>query len=728
MAVVMQERTIKKILLVLLVVVLALLFFRMQKSFFVDSTPVRQSVPVQATPLRLGLNIPEGTALHAAALRFAEVVATRSEGQLHVSVHPNQELGTDDQMLELAKRGELPLVLIPTSKLGIDIPAMQVLDLPFYFPSREVLYRALDQDLGRILLDKMREIGLEGVTFWENGFKNFTANQPIHAPQDFANLRVRVMKSRVIMEQFKLFKAVPVSIDFHATKQALANGEVVAQENPLSAIVSMGFHEVQSHLTLSSHAYLGYVFAISQKFLATLSGQQQQMLVDVAKELTAWEREETRQREVGFLATIRQAGVTVHTLTDQERAGFVAAVIHLSRKFEEMIGPDVIAKCDEWIRLDAASQLDKKPILIGLDAQLSGESLLAGLELSQGAALAIQDINVQGGVLGRQLQLIRRDHYGLATRGVENIRFFAGLDNLVAVVGGQSSGVAGAEIDLIHRFGLPYLLPWSAAQELTDNGYTPNFVFRVSLNDRWTVPFLVDAALLRGKRVALVVENSNWGHRIEKNIQHHVLVKGGVVEGVYWVEDKQTSFENLVTRIGDIGADVVILVDTPDESMGFLQALSLRFPSLPVISHWSLLGSKMTAAQMRMVEKIDLLFPQTVFSSFPATLEGSRLLQQYKDHLQLEADVPVSIGSGFAHAYDLVHMLAQAIRNAGSLDRQAVRTALERLPVYAGVVKRYALPFDQDRHDALQLPDYRLGRMTGEGRIRPVNHQEGQVL
>ena len=67
------------------------------------------------------------------------------------------------------------------------------------------------------------------------------------------------------MEQFRSLGAIPIPIDFHATRAALKDGVVDGEENPLVAIVSMGFHEVQTDLTLSSHAYLGYVFSISAR-------------------------------------------------------------------------------------------------------------------------------------------------------------------------------------------------------------------------------------------------------------------------------------------------------------------------------------------------------------------------------------------------------------------------------------------------------------------------------
>lgn len=92
------------------------------------------------------------------------------------------------------------------------------------------------------------------MAFWDGGFKNFTSNKPLLKLEDFKDLKIRVMKSRIIMEQFYALDAKPITIDFHATKQALIDGVVDAQENPLDEIVTMGFYEAQSDITLSERS------------------------------------------------------------------------------------------------------------------------------------------------------------------------------------------------------------------------------------------------------------------------------------------------------------------------------------------------------------------------------------------------------------------------------------------------------------------------------------------
>lgn len=287
----MKEKRIINTLLVALLIVLSVLAIRIYDRLALNKI-VATAPAAKPQLLRLGLNIPKGTALYAAAQLFAERAQEKSKGKIRVTVHPNQELGNDNQMLEMARRGELAMVLTPTAKLTTANPVMQVLDLPFFFPSREALYAALDGAFGATLLGNLNEIGLTGITFWENGFKHFTANRPIQHPSDFRGLKMRIMKSRILQDQFESLGATALPIDFHSTRKALADGVVDGQENPLVAIVAMGFHRVQSHLTLSSHAYLGYAFSISSKRLANFSLEKQRLIIETARSITPWEREE----------------------------------------------------------------------------------------------------------------------------------------------------------------------------------------------------------------------------------------------------------------------------------------------------------------------------------------------------------------------------------------------------------------------------------------------------
>lgn len=664
--------------------------------------------------LRFGHNIPVDSALHQAALRFAELVAARSGGRLRVDIHPAQQLGTDDQMLEMAREGELDILLIPTAKISSAVPAMQYADLPFYFPSREALYAMLDGEPGQMLLGKLRAIDLVGVTFWENGFKHFTANHALRAPEDFAGLDVRIMKSRLLMEQFRAFGAHSIPIDFHATRQALADGVVDAQENPLVAIVSMGLHEVQSHLTLSSHGYMGYVFMISGKVFDGLSGDNQALLVEAARELTPWERAETHRREEALLATLRGAGVSIHTLSAEERARFAAATAHIPGRFEALIGADLLARTEELLDREHGAADD---IVIALDADLSQECQASGMALRRGALLAIDEINAAGGVLGRPLKLIARNHQTLPSIGLKNIEDFARRDDVVAMIGGAHSAVAAAQAEFARRVTLPFVLPWASAAELTLADGTADPVFRVSANDAQVAPFLARHVLAIGNRPAIMYDNSLWGRSNAEHLATLLRAEGKDFIVAESFNRGEEVFDPVLSRIELAGADVLVVVGTPPESGRIVRSLAARDARVPVVSHWGITCGDFWEANREALARLDLRFFQTFSFIDNPRPAARRLGERYRQRYGLAGVREIRAPQAVAQAYDAVQLIARALERAGSAERAAVRAALERLGPYDGAVRHYAPAFTAARHDALTPTDYRMARFADDGAV-----------
>ncbi len=292
--------------------------------------------------MKFGHDMPEDSAQHVAALKYADLVKERTKGRVEIRVFPAQQLGTDPEMVQQAQMGTLEIVLPPTAKISGFAPALQLADLPFLFPNKEICYRVLDGPVGDKLLAMLDSKGLKGVSFWESGFKQMTANKPIRKPEDFAGMKVRVMESPILIAQYKQVKANPIPIDFAETYNALQQGVVEAQENPLASIVNMKFYEVQKYTMLSNHGFLGYAFLFSKKVYDGLPADVQQTLRDTARELASFERQDTARREGGYVERIKKGGSQVIEFTPQERQAFEKAFLPVHKQFEKVVGEDLL--------------------------------------------------------------------------------------------------------------------------------------------------------------------------------------------------------------------------------------------------------------------------------------------------------------------------------------------------------------------------------------------------
>src|SRR6266542_6156399 len=141
--------------------------------------------------------------------------------------------------------------------------------------------------------------------------------------------------------------------------------------------------------------------------------------------------------------------------------------------------------------VDPALAQSKEPVKIGLSAAVSGGSAASGEAIKRGLQIAIDEINAKGGVLGgRKLELVVRDDEGNPQKGVTIARELVEREKVVAVFGGLHTTVALAQVPVWHELKVPYMGAWAAGTNITRNGQSPNYVFRVSANDDYVDRFL----------------------------------------------------------------------------------------------------------------------------------------------------------------------------------------------------------------------------------------------
>lgn len=306
-------------------------------------------------------DLPEASAQHEASVYFKELVEERSDGRFRVDIHPNNALGDDVEVAQQMQFGAVHAAPIPTAKLSNFNASLQLIDLPFLFPSRDVMYRYLDGEVGMRVLDDLRGSGFEPVMFWESGFKQMTCNHPVTGPEDFQGRDVRVMESPLLIAQFRAVGAVPIPIAFSETYTALQQGVVECQENPLVSILNMRFYEVQDYLMISNHGYLGTAFIFSKIWYDGLDPADQELLVQAVRDAGDFQRQLSIENEARILEEIRAAGTTeIIELAPEQIAKFQEAMRPVHDEFADAIGRDLLeatyAKLEELEVAQASQQ------------------------------------------------------------------------------------------------------------------------------------------------------------------------------------------------------------------------------------------------------------------------------------------------------------------------------------------------------------------------------------
>lgn len=367
-----------------------------------------------------------------------------------------------------------------------------------------------------------------------------------------------------------------------------------------------------------------------------------------------------------------------------------------------------------------------EPIIIGLDADMSAVAVDGGIAIKRGAQLAIDDINQAGGVLGRKLTLEVRDHRGNPARGVKNIEYFAQKENVIAVMGGVHTPVALHELPVIHQNEMIYLGPWAAGTSIVDNGYKPNYVFRLSVRDEHAGYVLMNYVHKRSyKNVGLLLERTGWGRSNEKSMRLAAKKLGLSILAVEWFNWREKHMSDQLERLYASGVEVVLLVSNAPEGASIIKEMAKwnKEKRLPIVSHWGIAGGAFfKKVGLEAMQKVDVSVLQTYSFLLPRNKKKmEKLLKSYREKFDPEVtaeSMPAAVG--VVHSYDLIHLLGKAIKKANSIDRKKVRSALESLEYYDGVFKYFDSPFSPDRHDALGIDDYIMTKYNSRGNLVPI--------
>lgn len=285
-----------------------------------------------------------------AADLFSDLVAERLGDKVKVEVYPNASLFDVKAGLEALQAGNIQMMAPATTKLvGFD-PVFQLYDLPFLFNGNEEFLRFANGPNGEKLREKVEPFGIKVLSTWIGGFKQFTnSKHPIVKPDDFKDIKMRVMAGGLLEDQFTTLGAGATVISFSELYVALQQGTVDGQENSFLDIETMKFHEVQDYLTISRHAPATFQLITNKEFWEGLPNDIRTQLEDIIKEVTAEEVKLTEELDQSAYEELKASGeIEITELTDEQRQAFADILAPLYEKYAKEIGKDLVKLAREF--------------------------------------------------------------------------------------------------------------------------------------------------------------------------------------------------------------------------------------------------------------------------------------------------------------------------------------------------------------------------------------------
>ncbi|KZY35520.1 C4-dicarboxylate ABC transporter substrate-binding protein [Roseovarius sp. HI0049] len=292
---------------------------------------------IEETNLRLAHVVNENDGFHAAATKFQELVAERSDGKITVEVFPNATLGDERTLLEGMQIGTIDMGVITNGPVSNFLDDIAVFEMPFLFPSAEKAYEVLDGPIGQELLDRLAEVNLKGLAYAERGFRNLTnSERAINTPADLEGLKVRVMENPVYIDTFRELGANAIPMAWTEALTAMQQGTIDGQENPVGVVHSFQLNETQTNMTMTRHTYAPAIIVMSLSVWDDLSEEAQDIVIQAAQEAAEYERQLNADLESKQLEELRAAGMTV--IDDADLSAFSKAVAPVYDKYGQRFG------------------------------------------------------------------------------------------------------------------------------------------------------------------------------------------------------------------------------------------------------------------------------------------------------------------------------------------------------------------------------------------------------
>jgi tripartite ATP-independent transporter DctP family solute receptor len=207
-------------------------------------------------------NLPVTHPMNIRAKEMVDAIRAETKGRVDIQVFPNNQLGSDTDMLSQLRSGALEFFTLSGLILSTLVPATSITGIGFAFPDYDAVWKALDGDLGAYVRAQITKAGIVPMDkIWDNGFRQITSSsKPIATADDLKGFKIRVPVSPLWTSMFKAFEAAPASINFAEVYSALQTKIVDGQENPLAIISTAKLYEVQKYCSMTNHMWDGFWF------------------------------------------------------------------------------------------------------------------------------------------------------------------------------------------------------------------------------------------------------------------------------------------------------------------------------------------------------------------------------------------------------------------------------------------------------------------------------------
>lgn len=265
---------------------------------------------------------------------FAQLVEERTDGRIKILVQHSGERGAESEVIEQLKYGGIDFARISLSELTNDIKELNVLQMPYLYRDSTHMWRVLDGEIGEYFLDVVSESELVGLSWYDAGARNFyTKGRPIRKLEDISGMKIRVQESNLMADMVKCLGGEPVKEAYSEVYSMLERSEVQGAENNWPSYEAMQHFEVAKYYTIDEHTRVPEIQVCSKHTWDKLSAEDQQIIMECAKESAIYQRELWTAQEEEAEQLAISGGTQIIRLPATEKLKFQEAVEPLYEKY-----------------------------------------------------------------------------------------------------------------------------------------------------------------------------------------------------------------------------------------------------------------------------------------------------------------------------------------------------------------------------------------------------------
>jgi TRAP-type transport system periplasmic protein len=256
-----------------------------------------------AQKLRIAGNFPVVHSSSVAMKQFAEDVQAGTNGEITIDVFPAMQLGGPQENVDQVVSGSIFLTWLGTGYLTKIVPALEAVNVPFLFTSRESAFKTIDGAAGEEFAKLLKARGLMPLGYMELGFRNVTNNvRPIRKLEDFKGLKIRSVPSETHLATFRALGSNASPMDWKEVYSALQQGVMDGQENPWPIIQDARLFEVQKFVSNTRHLY-DFIIIVANKRAYDALPEKHRAVIDTAmKKAIATQRTQAKEADDTALA------------------------------------------------------------------------------------------------------------------------------------------------------------------------------------------------------------------------------------------------------------------------------------------------------------------------------------------------------------------------------------------------------------------------------------------